>query len=300
MKVFIKVMCSIICVGILFVVIGISTGAKLNYSFFEHKITIDDSKTEKFSKNLSDFNKINIDVDYSNKIEIIEGDENKIDLSYYKIKNKPNLEYSIENNELTIKSNHIKSFINFVPSTNNKQFIKVYVKKGTEIENLKISSDCSDVSISNINSKTINVNCDYGDISVNNIKNLDSLILDANAGNINTSDLSSNSIQMTNDYGDVTLSNINCPEININVDCGDVNIDNSVLNKSTIDNSYGDVTITNLPETEDYYNYKLKCDFGDVSINGQNIDNDYTKINTNDENIIKISNNCGDIDINTK
>ena len=300
MKVFVKVMCSIICIGIIFVAIGLSTGANLNYSLFEHKLTLNNAKTEKTTENLSGFNKINIDVDYSNEIEIIEGDENKIDLSYYKIKNKPNIKYSVNNNELTIESTHTSSFINFGPLTNNNQYIRIYVKKGTEIEDLKVNSDCSDVTISNINSKKMQINCDYGDISINNINNNESLILDANAGNIQVSDVSNNLIRITNDYGDIKLLNSTCPKINLDVDCGDATIDNSKLNEITIDNNYGNVNIRNLPEAEDYYSYKLKCDFGDVNINGHDVSTEYTKMNTNNDNIIKITSDSGDIDIETK
>lgn len=300
MKVFVKVMCSIICIGIILVGIGLSTGANLNYSLFEHKLTLNNAKTENISKNLSDFNKINIDVDYSHEIEIIEGDENKIDLSYYKIKNKPNIKYSVNNNELTIESTHISSFINFGPLTNNKQYIKIYVKKGTAIEDLKVNSDCSDVTISNISSKKMQIKCDYGDISIDNINNNESLILDANAGNVQVSDVSNNLIKITNDYGDVKLLNSTCPKINLDVDCGDATIDNLKLNELTIDNNYGNVNIRNLPEAEDYYSYKLKCDFGDVNINGHDVSTEYTKMNTNNDNIIEVTSNSGDIDIETK
>ncbi len=162
----------------------------------------------------------------------------------------------------------------------------------------------------------IDIKNNYGDISIDEFLNAN-IIVEEDCGDVLI--LGGNIVKVDNNYGDIEIGESNIATIN--EDCGDVSISN--INDVTVKNSYGDIKIKSV----DSYLY-LENDCGDIKLNNINlkkdsyIKNDYGDIeigNTNEvfidaktdlgkvkinnnyhkaDIILKIENDCGDIEVN--
>lgn len=171
----------------------------------------------------------------------------------------------------------------FIPANYDKQ-IEINNDYGDisittfEFLNLTINEKSGDVDIETINN--LNINNNYGDITISNVNKVD---IDEDCGDIEIKSVKEANIE--NNYGDIKIGNID-GFFNIKEDCGDIEIKNINLTKnSKIKNSYGDIKIGNTNEIF----IDAETDLGDKDIN-----NNYRK----SEITLEIDNSCGDIEVN--
>lgn len=134
--------------------------------------TESDSTGEEYlvdSKELQVFKNINIEADLNN-IEIIPSNQYKLDLKYKK--DYINIKYKIENETLSIKEEKIKSdTYNLEYYKKNKDSsIRIYIPKGTKLNNLSISSNISNVSLNELSVDNMDLSCDTGNINIDKCK----------------------------------------------------------------------------------------------------------------------------------
>lgn len=146
-------------------------------------------------------------------------------------------------------------------SLNYASEIIVYLPK-TYDKTIDIESDYGDIAIFDLESATVKINQDCGDIELGKIKNVD----------------------IDNDYGNVKIENV-LNKLNIKTDCGDIKISSLELKENSyIDSDMGDVKIGN---TNQIY-FDTQIDLGDCKIT-----NNYRHAPIT----LKIESDCGDIKV---
>ena len=307
----------------------------INISFGSGINIYDESKRVTENFDLEEFNTVKIDVSYLDNIEIVKGNEYKLSMDYHMPKNDSNkIEYSLDNKVLSIKdnrSNNMNINIGFFKDKNNK--IILYVPEECNLEELNIQTCSSDINVTNINSKIINIVCDYGDVILSNSSS-HSITLDSSSGEIEVINIQGKDMKIDNSYGDVKLENTSLSNLDVYMSCGDfdganlnvseeykiensygdIDIENSNINNTNaslscgdfefdnvefknliVDNEYGQVSI-DTPISENSFNYKLECDYGEIEINGNDFNDSYLR-NNNVDNNINIKCSSGDIHI---
>ncbi len=144
--------------------------------------------------------------------------------------------------------------------------------------NIDVEEDCGDVKI--LGGNIIKVDSNYGDTEIEkaNIANINE-----DCGDVTISDVFDTTVK--NSYGDIKIKSVK-NYLNLENDCGDIEVNNINLKKdSYIKDDYGDIEIGNTNEIF----IDAKTDLGDVKIK-----NNYNKADI----ILKIENDCGDIEIN--
>lgn len=237
------------------------------------------------------FDKININANASD-ISIKATNASVIRVVIYGNKDKTKIEDI--NNELLIKQEN-ESCIGFCFNTTISK-IEVYLPSNFQ-NSLFISNNYGDIRIDKLKNANIEVEEDYGDITIEEgntikvdndygdikIKNANEINIKASAGDVQV-DKASN-INIENDYGDIYIKNAT-NYVNVNDNCGDIKIDNLILNKSSnITNDFGDIKIGS---TNNIY-IEAKVDLGDIKINKNYRQSDI---------ILRIKNDCGDISVN--
>lgn len=236
------------------------------------------------------FEKIEIKSDASD-IYIKESNDNTVKVIVYGDKDKINV--NTTNDRLLIETKSQKCLFFCINLKMEK--IEIYLPKdykntidiknkygNIDIErfkdsNIKIKESCGDILISQANS--INIDNDYGDIEIKEANKID---VKASCGNVEIGTI--NDVKIKNKYGDISVKNIN-NYMNIEADCGDIEIENVNINKNSyIKNSLGNIEISH---TNDIH-IDAKTNLGETSVN----DNYKSDI------ILKIKNDCGDIEVN--
>lgn len=336
-KIVITSLC-LILVGLILASIGYLSGGKT--LLIKNKIgysTNGDYKIIGKKEKLEEFKNIQINANYLDNIEIVKGEEYKVEVNYNERIGKIN--YKVENENLIVnQSSSNKGTIGFDFGFINKEpdYIKIYIPKDKNVKDLVIESESSDIKVEDIDGDTVSILCNYGEINLNNIL-LNDMSIKAKSGDIDMRNIKSSSLEVINDYGDTSFEAINSNDFVVNIKNGeayinnidvlqsfniendygevdivdsklnkfkaiilngDININNSNIVESNIENSYGEVNYST-NDSENLYNYSLNCSYGDININGKELGETLEKSNNADNNIIINSKN-GDINLTFK
>ena len=236
----------------------------------------------------NNFDRISIESKASN-IYVYSTEENEIKIKYYGVKDEVSI--STENNVLKVSTFENNKFFNTKVSKT-----EIYVPK-TYDKLIEIKNNYGNVGIGEFKNSTISIEEDYGDVKVENAKDItiqnnygDISLGDAESATLNEScgDIKLKKIDkviVENKYGDIVIDKVEY-SLQIEDNCGDVEIKNINLKENSyIKNNLGDIKILN---TNEIY-FDAKTNLGDTKIN-----NNYNK----SEITLKIQNDCGDIEIN--
>lgn len=167
-----------------------------------------------------------------------------------------------------------KEYQNHIELTNNYGDIETDTFSETKFQ---VEADCGDVSIRG--AQTIDIENRYGDITLGTVKVAKVV---ADCGDVVISNVGE--LIAENSYGDITVDVVD-DFLKIKADCGDVFLTSVTLGKnSSIENSYGDVSIKDIANVY----VEAKTHLGEANI---------AKNHRRAEVILKIENDCGDIDV---
>lgn len=288
MSKFIKVMVSILLIGLVLTVGGYLAGGFRSFSIYNSKIIFNDEKNivEK-SYNISDVKKIKVDASNIDKIEIVTSSEFKLETKTYDLGDGNNtISYNVTDGVLSVKEQSLRNKINFSFMTNShsNEKIKISIPNDVSLDDVNVVSSSSKVNISDVLLKNLSINCDYGNMDLKNINTEGDISIVGNSANIDFDNVSCNKLNANCDYGNINGKGVKVNNFNVNTDSGNIKL--SSLNVSemlSMNNKYGNIKIN------------------DGSINKLKIDADSGKvdISSNGLNTVDINNNYGNVDINT-
>lgn len=334
-KIIITSLC-LILVGLVLASIGYFSGGKTQ--LIKNKIGYSikgDYKRISEKEKLEEFKNIQINANYLDNIEIVKGEEYKIEVDYSERIDKIN--YKVENGNLIVNQfSSNKGEIGFDFGFINKEpdYIKIYIPKNKNMKDLVIESKNSDLKVEDIDGDNVSILCNYGEINLNNMLS-NYISIKSKNGDIDMKNVKSSSLKVVNDYGDTSFESINSNDFIVNIKNGeanindievlqnfniendygevdiadsklnklkaiilngDININNSIIVDSNIENSYGEVNYLT-KNSEKSYNYSLSCSYGDININGKELGETLEKSNNANSNI-NINSKNGDINLN--
>lgn len=270
-----KTSLAMILVGVILSAIGLLAGGRISsISLNKEGIKVYNGNRSKNivkeSFNLDKFNKIDIS-SYSNLsyIQIVKGEDYKLDFQHDE---EDKINYSVKDGVLTIndslkedKAIHIGFYYN-----NSEQGIKLYVPEDCNLDELKIYTSSSDVKITEVDCKNIDINNEYGDVELSNIS-CEDVVLKLESGDLNLTSIESKKISFENEYGSVNFKDVNGEELSCVMDSGDFNGENLNISKNyNIESYYGSIDI----KKSDFGNFKATLSSGDFDSDSVNISQD--------------------------
>ena len=267
-----KTSLGMILIGVILVAIGFFSGGRVSSILLtkEGVKIYDTDKSKNIVKksfDLDKFNKINIssylDLNY---IQIVKGGGYKLELQYDE-KNKIN--YSVKDGILKINNtSEEEKAIQFGIFYNNpEQGIKLYIPEDCNLDELKIYTSSSDVKITEVNCKNIDINNEYGDVQLSNIF-CEDMVLKVESGDLDLANIKGNKISLEDDYGSAEIKDVNSEELSCIVNSGDFIGENINISQNyNIENYYGDVDI----KKSDFGDFKATLSSGDLNGNNINI-----------------------------
>lgn len=329
--------CCLIGAGLVLSLAGYMAGGKImivkNNIGYTSK---DDYKRISEIKSLEEFNNIKIDVNYLDNVQVVKGEEYKIEVNYSERTGK--IDYKVEDKNLIVSQLDTKGTVGFdFGFINNKSdYIKIYVPQDKDMKDIIVKSNSSDIEVKDVVGDNVSILCNYGDIDLNNISSND-MSVKANSGDIQMKDIKGGLVEVVNSYGDSSFETINSKDFIVEIKSGDIDVSdieilenfkvnnsygsvdmiNSNINKMTayissgdisvnnsnivdtnIDNSYGDIKYST-NNLENLYNYSLNCNYGEINVNGRGF-GDTLEENNNGERNITINSKSGDIKLTFK
>ncbi|WP_042351786.1 DUF4097 family beta strand repeat-containing protein [Bacillus massiliigorillae] len=285
-----------IVIGLILTAIGFALGAKFSIVTTNDGFKVIDFKDMRVeSKDLSPFTSISADFRDAD-VEIIPSNEYKIEIRSHK-ELKKEFTYKVTNNKLIIeskgslKSNFGLFNLSFggIPQTT----IKVYVPKNTSFDNIDIVNDFGDIHLDGINSNSLQIKTQDGDLLINNIRtnsfeiknnfgDIDAnsitakeLTIKMNDGDLEFNSVKANSTAITNRFGDISLSDFTSEGLNIQSNDGDIEVQGLLLGTSEISSTFGDVDVQ-ASNKESELSYTIKSSFGDIMVNNNEFESNAT------------------------
>lgn len=284
-------------------------------------------------KDLEKFTDVNIDISFGD-IEIIKSNKYSIEVSFSE--EIENIKYYVQNGTLSVidenKTLGMNIGFNF-GGIKTKSKIKVYVPENEDLNSLYVKSSSGKITIEDINSSVTSINCDFGDISINNLKG-DKAEINSNSGTIKVNNVTFNDINAYVDFGDVRGENIKAKNIVASLNSGEFKVNGLITNNMDISNDFGDITINGVKSdgtvinmnsgtvrlsgelkgeniinsdfgdinietslNKDSYSYKVDVDFGSSKIDGKKQKGNLEMINETSLNKFIINSQSGDLNI---
>lgn len=119
------------------------------------------------------------------------------------------------------------------------------------------------------------------------------------AGNITFENITSDRVSFDVDCGNITLLNTILGDMDMELDAGNCEVIDSSINHLSAELDAGNIELSLLGASEEY-NMEFKVDLGDVRLNGNKVNNNYTQKGSTIDKRIKVEIDCGNMDLNFK
>lgn len=305
---------SMIVIGILLAVIGLSAGAKLSITNSGAGFKVFDSgerKIETFS--LTSFSKINVHL-LDADIEFIPSNEYKLQIEQ---REEQVVRHEIKDDTLIIEEEEQKSgkLINMnIGFTNSMQtIVKIYFPSGEELKNVSFVNNFGDINLEDMVTEKLDIRLSDGDLMITNLQaseltvvnrfgditgyevKVKDINIEQTDGDTEFNKISANSIKLKNGFGDSIFKNMTSEGINVESNDGDIEIHGLLLGKTIIESSFGDVNMQ-LLNKESELSYNIRNDFGDITVNNNEYKTQAVQ-KTNSSHQLEINSKDGDVDI---
>lgn len=274
--------------------IVLSTESTQSYETYELK------KTE-----ITEFDKINMNIEYAN-VEIIPSDGYYLEYSITSRAGEP--EYKVQDDktfafgEKRKENTWICFDFGYGEDIEQNNYVKLYVPKDKVFENINLGVESGNISTGDIASSELQINAEYGDITMANITG-DDIILHLESVNLDMKELTTDSVDVQNEYGNVLIEVADFKQGTFDLQSGNLDLGQTTAGNLTIQNEYGQVDLALKDKLADY-----TCDFsteyGSIFVPNQkavkeNEDDDVENYSTSGkkDKSITIQNESGDITV---
>lgn len=277
-KIIMSIALVIIVIGSISLGAGIMQGGSFKYLSINHstaswwpfngEISLYDvhDTSDSFSKPLMNTKNIHLEV-YQGDIEIIKGTEDKITF------------YNYEESKVNMKDNKTETTIEIKekPALYQNQKVVIELKNQNADSVLFVKNNMGNVFISKLKFATLSIDCNLGNLDLEDIQSYVKTTLSVDAGNIDVTD----SICSNNDFENNT---------------GNITFDGDLQNKSKISLNLGNVELS-LNGAEETYGYHVKVGLGNADVGENYVTNESITRNESAKNFMEVKNDMGNIDI---
>ncbi len=229
------------------------------------------------------------------------------------------------------------SFGNTNISSAKNYYITIYVPLDTKLKTVDIQTSSGNLECSGLQAEVLHAASDYGDVRLDSVQ-AQELEADVESGSLTLAQVDSSTCSIQNSYGNVTLEDVSINKnAAFTLESGDMQLQNVFVNNFALNSSYGNVTgetvqfqnVTAVMESGDCdiedasllghwdmkasygdvklklaslladYNYFLKTEYGEISMNGEDVGDTFHTLlqDTDKKKSIEIDSESGNIEI---
>lgn len=242
--------------GVLLTGIGYMKGGRFGFVFSDGKFISADSIEEEKQpfilekKKLDSVKGIDINILSYADIRILPSADNSFYLEYNLPGEYPKPSFSCTDGKLTLTQENREPIaiigFGFHDSQSSEREVTLYVPSKAELNSCNLYSDSGNIQASDLTASVFGIGCDYGDVTLKNIKSKEQLALNLSAGQLNADTLSGKTVTIYNDSGNISLDSCTSDDLHLETDYGDIQLDNAaVKNASDMTLDSGTLTIKN-------------------------------------------------------
>lgn len=124
------------------------------------------------------------------------------------------------------------------------QKVTLYVPEKAELSSCKLYSNSGNIQVSGLTASDFGLGCDYGDVILKNVTGKEQVLLTLNSGDFTADTISGKTVTVNNDSGNLSLNNCTSDDLHLESDYGDINLDHvTVKRASNLTLDSGDLTI---------------------------------------------------------
>lgn len=196
------------------------------------------------------FSDVDIQVGSYADIQILPSDDKQFYLEYELDGNYGKPSYDVRNDSLTLTHTgktpqygiNFFYFGSFVPDTDIKAYIKLYIPEDADMGKLHVYNDSGDLSIDSFDFGDTKLEVSYGNVKLQDM-NFQDLEIDMESGDLKAEDLTAQDLLLKNEYGDVSLEKAAVRKAEIKMDSGAMKA-NALTSESLIaESEYGSITL---------------------------------------------------------
>lgn len=323
----------IIVLGILLAVVGITTGTNRGVYFDNTGVHIIGKEEKEEFFTMEELKEISINVQDFN-ILFEESEEYGIGIKSYEDSNEieKNVEDRILKIKEKEKARfRIFSFDFSFLEEDKTPYIKIYLPKEALLNCLEINTKNSNLKVSNLEVKELKIGNKYGKVEleemiINNMK------VEMQDGNFFANNVKAAQIDFSSKYGEANFNTINSEVLNaqlkngnlklnkvyvreavlnckygqiqgseieainskITNENGDIKLEGDFIGNTEIDSTYGKIRV-DLKKEEIYYNVDLNTKYGNITLNGEKLEENTYQINHEKEKLLKAKAKNGNI-----
>lgn len=239
------------------------------------------------TENLEAFHSMDIAMEYGN-VSIIPSDHYGIE---YCVDSRYDFTPEVVNGCLVAKETDIARYYDqwvfwgiggssVLPGGQKDEYINVYVPEETEFTTVKVYADFGEVECSGIKADKLELDADFGDMSLSDMKGTETTLL-AGGGKLELTGFAGETLTICNEFGDVNMENVESTKsVNVTMESGRLKAERMQTGELTVVQEFGDVILENVIvggasdmrsesggiTLEQYETDSLivNCDFGDV------------------------------------
>lgn len=210
----------------------------------------------------------------------------------------------------------------------------IYVPKDAQLANVDIKTESGNVVFQEIQAGNLTLAADYGDVKLENVQ-AGKIQMNLESGNLDMEQIQGKSCKVQNEYGDITINDAAFTgDVDVKLESGDISYENvrmrdlllessygevsgqqmklrnlhAELESSTcswnemkldqceIESEYGDVSLV-LSNPLKKYEYDLRAEYGEITIDGEEIGESYHSLEHDKQGKINIHCESGDINV---
>ena len=147
-----------------------------------------------------------------------------------------------------------------------------------------------------VSGNTCSVESEYGKAAFRQVALSGDLLVTMESGNLEFYNTDARNLDLKNQYGTVSGRQTSFADISMNLESGDCQMQDILFDNCKIHSEYGDVELE-LQKDRPEYAYALDTEYGNIKIGGQKMEDTYVSLAENQEHLIEIHCESGDIRI---
>ena len=179
-------------------------------------------------------------------------------------------QWSVENGTLTIQrlpreqgNAYLHLYLPFWELLDESHTVTVYYPAETTLNTISISGGAEDLSLENLHANRLEIDNDYGDITLSKVT-AQAAEITAQSGNIQLTSGEIGQLTLTDEYGDISLEQVTAEALSAQLSSGNFTASGCSADTMQVDDLYGDVTLEETTAEE----LNLSCQNGEITAQG--------------------------------
>ena len=293
----------LVVVGILLMTVAYMMGWNTGFRTTSKGVRLESSYQDYASGpiNIGEIKSVDVRVEDGN-ITFKESNTYYIEYNYWGVDYAP--EYQVKDGKLTFSDKNVYdagfgmvwnfgSWTKTMPESNE---VVIGLPKDAYLDVVSLKSNDNNMQLQSISCKNLTISGSYGNLDVAGIT-CDAMDVSWDDGNYSLKNSEVKDLNLRVDYGIASVSDARCDSLKMNISDGSLKTENVDFVQAEIVTDYSNVDMT-LPEKEEAYSYDVKVEYGNITLNGDELGEKYQR--EKGDKLLQITTADGNVNIKSK